>query len=421
MTMLKARELALALRSGRTTPADVLETCIAAISRREAEVGAFETLDLDTARARAKAPGLAETPLAGLPFAVKDIIDTRDLPTGYGSPLYAGFRPRTDAPVVIEARRTGGNLIGKATTTEFAFMKPAVTRNPRRPTHSPGGSSAGSAAAVAAGMVPFAIGTQTGGSVIRPASFCGVTGYKPTFRLLPTLGMKAFSWHLDTMGLFTATVEDAAFVAGAMTGRDLAVAPELARAPRIGLVQTARDDQASADARAALATAATAAEAAGARIVPVILPVELEEADAAHATIQDFEGALALADEMIHHPDQLSDLLRAHLEKAAAITPAAYDEARRTAKRARHVLGDLFKDVDALLTFSAPGTAPEGFGSTGSPLFNRLWTLMGCPCVNICGLHGGNDLPMGVQVVGRFGRDKAALSIAALVERALSC
>lgn len=420
MTMLKARALALALREGRTTPEDVLETCLAAIAAQDGHVGAFQALDASAARARAKDKALAGTPLSGLPFAVKDIIDTRDLPTTYGSPLYEGYRPRTDAPIVNQAKRAGGVLLGKTVTTEFAFMQPAATRNPRRLTHSPGGSSSGSAAAVAAGMAPFALGTQTGGSVIRPAAFCGVTGYKPTFRLLPALGMKTFSWHLDTMGLFAAEVEDVAFAAGALTGRDLAVEPDFSKAPRIGVLSTARDGAASADAHAALQAASKAVEVAGARLVPIILPDALEEADAAHPAIQDFEAALALSDEFDHDRARLSETLASHLKAARAITPDAYDAARRTARRARHVLGDLFSEVDALLTFSAPGTAPEGFASTGSPMFNRLWTLMGCPCVNICGLSGADGLPMGVQLVGRFGRDKAALSLAALVERAIA-
>ncbi|MEP9349691.1 amidase [Xanthobacter sp. KR7-225] len=416
--MLKAREIALALGAGRTTPRAVLETCLAAIAARDADVRAFCALDVAAVRATAEGD-FAGTALAGLPFAVKDIIDTRDLPTAYGSPIFAGHRPRADAPVVGQARRAGGLLLGKTVTTELAFLKPSETRNPRRLTHSPGGSSSGSAAAVAAGMVPFAIGTQTGGSVIRPASYCGVTGYKPTYRLLPALGMKTFSWHLDTMGLFGAGVEDVAFVASALTGRDLSI-ERFGTAPRIGVLATARDGAASADAHGALSAAARAAAAAGARVVALTLPPELEAADAVHGTIQDFEAALALMDEVTHHRDLLSDGIRTHLEQAAAITPEAYDEARRIGKRGRHALGDLFGQVDALLTFSAPGTAPEGFSSTGSPMFNRLWTLMGCPTVNITGLSGADGLPMGVQLVGRFGRDQAALSAAALVERAIA-
>lgn len=417
---LSARDLAHAIRSGRTTPQAVLEQVAEAIAAREGEVGAFVTLALDEARAAARAPGLAATPLAGLPVGVKDIIDTRDMPTTYGSPIYDGYRPRTDAPVVAMTRRAGGLVVGKTETTEFAFLEPARTRNPRHLGFSPGGSSAGSAAAVAAGMLPLALGTQTGGSVIRPAAFCGVTGYKPTFRLLPTLGMKTFSWHLDTIGLFGARVRDVAFAADAIAGRGLDIGDETAVAPRIAIVRTARAGAASPDAHAALETAARAAEAKGARIFDLELPEALEAADAIHGTVQDFEAALALGDELTYDADRLSPLLRCHLEAARTIPPDLYDGARRTAKRARHALGDVFADVDALLTFSAPGPAPEGFASTGSAIFNRLWTLMGCPAINVAGLSAANGMPVGVQVVGRFGRDRQALGVANLVEAAIA-
>ncbi|MDI4666662.1 amidase [Xanthobacter autotrophicus] len=420
MSLLLARDLADALHAGRTTPRAVLEDVAQAIAARESQVRAFAALDLDRARAAADKAGLAALPLAGLPVGVKDIIDTRDLPTAYGSPLYAGHRPRNDAPVVAMTRRAGGLVVGKTVTTEFAFLKPSQTRNPRRLTHTPGGSSAGSAAAVAAGMLPVAIGTQTAGSVIRPAAFCGVTGYKPTFRLLPTLGMKTFSWHLDTMGLIAARVRDAAFAAAAITGRDLDIGDETAERPRIAIVRTARAAQASAQAHAALDTAARAAEAMGARVFDLDLLQELEAADAAHATIQDFEAALAFADEYEYDRDGLSPQLAAHLDAARLIAPETYDLARRTAKRARQKLGDLFAEVDALMTFAAPGAAPEGFATTGSPVFCRLWTLLGCPAIAVAGLQTSDGLPMGVQLVGRFGRDRQALAVANLVEHAIS-
>lgn len=420
MTLLCARDLAADIRSGRTSPEALLERVAEAIVAREGEVGAFATLDLESARAAARAPGLAALALAGLPVGIKDILDTRDLPTAYGSPIYAGYRPRTDAPVVAMTRRAGGLIVGKTETTEFAFLEPARTRNPRRPTHSPGGSSAGSAAAVAAGMLPLALGTQTGGSVIRPAAFCGVTGYKPTFRLLPTLGMKTFSWHLDTIGLFAARVRDAAFAAAAISGRDLDIGAETASGPRIAVVRTARAASASADAHAALDAAARAAEAHGARVFDLELPEALEAADAIHGTVQDFEAALSLGDELAYDGEQFTPLLRAHLEAARTIPADVYDGARRTAKRARHALGDMFAEVDAILTFSAPGPAPEGYATTGSAIFNRLWTLMGCPAINVAGLSAADGMPVGVQVVGRFGRDRQALAVANLVEAAIT-
>lgn len=418
--MLFARDLALDIRANRLSPLEVIERCAAAIAAHEADVRAFAALDLDAARAAAREPGIGVLPLAGLPVGIKDIIDTRDFPSEYGAALYAGHRPVADAPVVRQVRRAGGIVVGKTVTTEMAHMRPGVTRNPRRATHSPGGSSSGSAAAVAAGMLPIAIGTQTAGSVIRPAAFCGVTGYKPTFRLLPTIGMKTFSWHLDTIGLFGARVRDVAFAAAAMTGRDLDIGEAVADAPRIGLVRTARAHLADAAAHAALDAAAGAAVRAGADVREIELPEEVEAADAIQPVIQNFEAWIALSDDYDRGREKLSAGLVAHLEESSAISADAYDNARRAAKRARQRLADLFADHDALLTFSAPGAAPEGLATTGSPAFNRLWTLMGTPCVNVPGLSEASGLPVGVQLVGRFGRDRAALLTAAFLERALA-
>ncbi len=416
--MLHARSLALDIQAGRLTAAEVMDGCLAAIDAREADIGAFVALDRTAARRKAEAE--AKGPLQGLAVGIKDIIDTRDLPTLYGSPLYEAYRPAADAPIVREVVRSGGIVLGKTVTTEFAHLSPGKTRNPHRPSHTPGGSSSGSAAAVAAGMLPLAIGTQTGGSVIRPAAFCGVTGYKPTFRTLPTLGMKTFSWHLDTMGVFAARVQDAAFFVAALTGRDLDIGEETASSPRIGVVRTARADKADAAAHAALEAAAAALSRAGATVSDMVLPDEVEAADAIHPTIQDFEAFIALSDEYDRGRDLLSPGLRAHLEAAAQIPVDGYDEARRLAKRARQRLGDVFAEVDALITFSAPGSAPAGLETTGSPIFNRLWTLMGTPCITVPGLTDPSGLPVGVQVVGRFGRDRAALLVAALLERGLA-
>ncbi|WP_248310218.1 amidase family protein [Bosea sp. 117] len=416
--LLHAATLAGEIRAGRLTPADLAERCIATIEAHEADVAAFAAFDAEALRAQARLPGLAELPLAGLPVGVKDIIDTADLPTGRGSPVFAGHRPASDATVVRMTRRAGGIIAGKTATTELAFMQPAATRNPRRLAHSPGGSSAGSAAAVAAGMLPIAVGTQTAGSVIRPAAYCGVTGYKPSFKLIPTVGVKPFAWSLDTVGLFAARVADAAFAASAITGRDLQL-DEAASAPRIALVFTARADQASPAARLALEEAASAAARAGARMKTLMLPDEVETGDDTHAVIQAFEAAHALADEWDRHRDRLSPQLSAYLDDARNVTPDAYDAARRAARRARHALADATRDFDAVLTFAATGEAPEGHASTGSPVFNRLWTLMGSPCVNVAGLSGPTGLPIGVQLVGRFGRDRALLAAAAFLERAI--
>ncbi len=420
--MLSALDLSRRIDAGTLTPAAVIEVCAQAIAAQEPSVGAFTALNLEDTRQLAKASTatLVQQALRGLPVGFKDIIDTADFPTEYGSPIYAGHQPRTDAAMVCLVRRAGGLVLGKTVTTEFANMQPGKTRNPHNLGHTPGGSSSGSAAAVAAGMLPIAIGTQTGGSMIRPAAYCGVAGFKPSFGMLPTVGVKCFSWSLDTVGVFTAGVADAAFVAGGMTGRDLRVDGRTPGPPRIGLVRTDNWSVASEAMRAAIDTAAHLASNAGARAEEMQLPSIFVDAFNAHATIQDYEACRSLAFEYDRHRERIGPLLRPQLDAAIAITPAAYDEARRTARRARQALAEIFTRVDVILTPSAPGAAPHGLESTGTSIFNRLWTLMGTPCVNVPGLSDANAMPLGIQIVGAFGRDRETLEAALFVENAIA-
>ena len=417
--MLSALDLARRIEAGALTPAAVIDLCAQAIDAREAEIGAFVSLDLAGARRQAQVPGLAALPLRGLPVGVKDIFDTADFATEFGTPIYKGNRPRQDAALVALVRRAGGLVLGKTVTTELAFLHPAKTRNPHDPARSPGGSSSGSAAGVAAGMFPIATGSQTGGSVIRPAAYCGVAGFKPSYRLLPTPGIKHFSVYLDTAGLFAASVADVAYAAAAITGRDLRVDHGKPAAPRIGLARTHVWGEASAAMQGAVENAAKAAAAAGARVSEPAWPPLLRDAFMAHPTIQDYEAYRTLAFEYDRHRDALSPVLRGMLDKAAAITADDYDAARRTVKRARQALADLMADIDVLLTPSAPSAAP-GPETTGPAIFNRLWTLMGTPCVNVPGLKDPAGLPLGVQIVGRFGRDHQALMGAQFLQQALA-
>jgi Asp-tRNA(Asn)/Glu-tRNA(Gln) amidotransferase A subunit family amidase len=418
--MLSALDLARRIEAGELTPAAIVARCAEAIAAREHDIGAFVALDLAAARRAAAAPGLAQMPLRGLPVGIKDVFDTVDFPTEYGTPIYAGHRPKADAAVVALVRRAGGIVLGKTVTTELQSLQPAGTRNPHNLAHTPGGSSSGSVAAVAAGMVAIATGSQTGGSVIRPAAYCGIAGFKPSYRLLPTVGMKCFAWSLDTAGLFAAGVADVAFAAAAITGRDLRIDRQQPQAPRIALLRTRQWAEASPDVQRAVETAARAAEAAGAQVKDTELPQIFEDAIRAHGIVQDFEAYRALADEIDRHRDRLGPMLREQLGNAAAITPDAYDEARRTARRARQLFADLMAGTDVLLTPSAPSAAPHGLGSTGKPTFNRLWTLLGPPCINVPGLTDASGLPLGVQIVGRFARDRIALAAAAFVEQAMA-
>jgi Asp-tRNA(Asn)/Glu-tRNA(Gln) amidotransferase A subunit family amidase len=417
--MLSALDLARRIESGELTPRAAVELCAQAIAAREAEIGAFAALDIEAARHDAERLELPRSPLRGLPVGIKDIFDTADFPTAYGSSLYAGHQPKSDAAMVMMVRRAGGIVMGKTVTTEFASLQPAGTRNPRNPAHTPGGSSSGSAAAVAAGMLPLALGSQTGGSVIRPAAFCGVAGFKPSYRLLPTVGMKCFSWSLDTVGLFAAGVADVAFAAAALTGRDLRVDERPLATPVVAILRTDLWHEASEPMQNAVERAARAAEKAGAKIKELELPPIFGEAMRAHRIIQGYEAFRALAFEYDRHRDRLGPILRRQLDDAASIDADAYDNARRATRRTRQALVDVLADGEVMLTPSAPGAAPHGLGSTGEPTFNRLWTLLGTPCVNVPGLADTAGLPLGVQVVARFGRDRFALSAAAFLQQAI--
>src|SRR4030081_2951926 len=317
-------------------------------------------------------------------------------------------------------KQAGASIAGKTTTTAFASVDPTATLNPRNHGHTPGGSSSGSAAAVAAGMIPLALGTQTGGSVFPPASFCAGGAITPSFRLLPTVGVKCYSWTLDTVGLFAAGVQDLAHGLSAMTHRPELLPGGATQAPRMGGVTQDFAGAPEAAGGEALRIAVKAAERAGASVRALALPDIVAQAWRIHPTVQEFEAHQALAWEYLTHYDAMPPLLRAKLDETAGILPAAYDEARGSARRARGALADIFKDIDALLTFSAPGAPPKGLASTGDPRFNRLWTLMGVPCVSVPTYVADGGLPVGVQVIARFGDDAGALGAARFVEEALA-
>jgi Asp-tRNA(Asn)/Glu-tRNA(Gln) amidotransferase A subunit family amidase len=411
--MLSLAEIQRRIDRNELSPDAAIAQSLEAIDAQDKTIGAFVCYD---AAARAGNSG----PLRGIAVGIKDIMDTSDFPTEMGSPIYRGWRPRADASVVEMVRAAGATIIGKTTTTAFASRDPTATLNPRNHGHTPGGSSSGSAAAVAAGMIPLALGTQTGGSVIRPASFCGVAAIKPSYRLLPTVGVKCYSWMLDTVGLFAAGVEDLAHGLSAITKR-----PELSgeapdKAPRIGLVTQDFAGAPDAESAEALRVAAAAAERAGASVRTIGMPEIVAEAWRIHPIVQEFEAHQALAWEYRVHHDAIPPLTREKLDETVGLLPLAYDEARAISARARKALAKVFDEVDVLLTFSAPGAAPKGLDSTGDARFNRLWTLMGVPCVNIPGYVAEGGLPVGVQVIAGFGDDAGALAAARFVEAALA-
>jgi Asp-tRNA(Asn)/Glu-tRNA(Gln) amidotransferase A subunit family amidase len=400
------------------TARETLDRTLADIASRDAQWRTFVAVH-DAAAAqreldRALAGGGA---LQGLPVGLKDIFDTAALPAAYGSPIYAGHQPRSDAAIVQAIRRAGGVVVGKTSTTEFAFLNPTATLNPNAPGHTPGGSSAGSAAAVAAGLVPLAVGTQTGGSVVRPASYCGVVGFKPSYGALPTSGLKPFSWSLDTAGLFTRSVAEMATWSQAISGRPWASAQ--GAAPVFGIAWDYPWEPLSPSGRRALETARDRLQAMGASVRHVTLPSWIGAVFKAHDAVQGWEAARALADELAFHADQLSPILRNYLADAARIDDAAYAEGQRIAAEGRRQLGELFDGIDVLLTPGAPDEPPQGFGSTGASTWNRAWTLLHVPCLNVPGARGVTGLPMGVQVIAPIAEEALCLRAGAVLEVAL--
>jgi Asp-tRNA(Asn)/Glu-tRNA(Gln) amidotransferase A subunit family amidase len=412
MPMMSLAELQRRIDCGDLSADAAIARSLEAIGAHDGTIGAFVCR---TEAVRAASAG----PLRGIAVGIKDIIDTSDFPTQMGSAIYRGWQPRADAPVVMMLKQAGASIVGKTTTTAFAANDPTATLNPRNRDHTPGGSSSGSAAAVAAGMIPLALGTQTGGSVIRPASFCGVAAIKPSFRLLPTVGVKCFSWTLDTVGLFAAGVEDLAHGLSAMTGRPELLPAAATATPRIGIVTQDFAGLPETAGAEALRIATAAVERAGAPVRALGLPQIVADAWRIHPTVQEFEAHQAMAWEYRANYDAMPPLLRGRLDESVGITPADYDDARAIANRARAAMAEVFEQVDVLLTLSAPGAAPKGLASTGDPRFNRLWTLMGVPCVNIPAHVAEAGLPVGVQVIARFGNDAGALAAARFVEAAL--
>jgi Asp-tRNA(Asn)/Glu-tRNA(Gln) amidotransferase A subunit family amidase len=392
---------------------------IARIRSQDAPLKAFTAL-ADEAKVRAL-QAHAQGPLAGALVAVKDIFDTADLPTQYGSPIYAGHRPAHDAAMVGILRRAGGVIAGKSVTTEFAYLQPAVTHNPAAPGCTPGGSSAGSAAAVAAGMVPFAIGSQTGGSTVRPASYCGIAGFKPSFDVLPTAGMKCFSWSLDTVGLFARTVDEVARFAQVVSGgRVLAPPAGAQRAWRVGVPRAYPWGEVSASGAKAMRQGMAALRQAGAQVIECDLPAWARDAYVAHDAVQGWEAVRALRREMDEHATQLSPLLREYLQGALTITEVEYAGAQAAAAVARRQCDAWIDGIDVLLTPSAPDEPPEGYGSTGASTFNRAWTLLGTPTLNVPGTTGVNGRPMGLQVIAPRGADSMCLAAGLALQGALA-
>ncbi len=418
------------IAAGALRAAELAEACLARIDAREAEIGAWAWIDPAQVRADAarldalRATGRPLGPLHGLPVGVKDIIDTASAPTENGAAFDAGRRPTEDAALVALLRAAGALIMGKTTTTELAFLEPTRTRNPANPAHTPGGSSAGSAAAVAAGMVPLAVGTQTGGSVIRPAAYCGVTGFKPSFGAISRSGVLMQSPTLDTVGVIASDLTGAALIADALFGHDPAdpatrpaAPPRLLETaltqapvtPAFALVQPPGWEQTDADTRDAFAElAAFLGEACD----PVTLPAPFDQAAHLRETINAAEMAKCYHRYATRGRATLSPIITAFIERGEAVLAKEYLAALDWRAVLNAGLDEIWRRYDAILTPATPTLAPEGFGSTGSAIFNGLWTFCGAPAVTLPLLHGANGLPIGVQLVGRPGDDSRLLRTA---------
>ena len=396
--------------------------CLERIAERDAVVGAWQYLDPDAALAEARARDRAPSrhPLHGMPIGIKDIFDTADMPTCYGSPTYEGHRPSVDAAIVRKLREAGAVLLGKTVTTEFAYSSPAKTANPHAPMHTPGGSSSGSAAAVADFMVPLASGTQTGGSVIRPAAFCGVVGFKPSHGVIDMAGIKPLAPSLDTAGLFARSVEDADLLGLILMGEDSRILELITERPRrVGYCRTEHWGRAEPATVSALDQVAARIKHAGVEVVELELPDPFRGVADEHQTIMAFEAHLALAAEWRDHADKMSAKILELLQEGRACPEGRYEAALRCAAAARAAFEGVMTSHDLLITPSAPGEAPAGKTTIGDPAFNRIWTLLHVPCVTLPVSRGPHGLPIGVQLIGRFKADRQLLAQARWIEAEL--
>jgi Asp-tRNA(Asn)/Glu-tRNA(Gln) amidotransferase A subunit family amidase len=416
---LTATEAARLIQDGKLSPLELMEACLARIAEREDAVRAFAWFDAGTARRAAAAarPG----PLHGLPIGVKDVLDTSDMPSEYGSPIWRGWRPRADAAAVAWARAAGGAVIGKTVTTEFATRKPGPTGNPHNLAHTPGGSSSGSAAGVADCFFPLAYGTQTAGSVIRPAAYCGVVGFKPTFGTINRFGMKLMSENLDTVGVMARSVADCALFAGAVSGLDLGdpdIRPD--RAPRIGVCRSPVWDKALPETRDLLPRIASALSKAGASVVDRELSPVVARVVDAHPIVVNSESGRAMGWELANAREQISEGLRERLEFGLSRSEREVAEAHATFERAQRAFPQCMEELEVLITPSAPGQAPVGIEWTGDPIFNLIWTSLHVPCVTVPAGLGPDGLPLGIQIVARQGEDRQALAWAQWVAAAIA-
>ena len=407
---LTATEIVSHIAAGKTTAEAVARACLDYIAEREPAVQAWQFLDpqLVIKQAQALDRGTARGPLQGVPVGIKDIIDTADMPTEYGTPIHAGYRPHMDAACVALTRRAGGIIMGKTVTTEFANRYPGKTMHPLDPKRTPGGSSSGSSAAVGDRMVPLALGTQTTGSTIRPAAYNGCVGYRPTWGDLRLAGVMEAAGSLDTLGLIARSVEDIALYRNVLIG----VPPEAmsstpCQPPRVGVCRTQFWGETDDATKKAIESCAQAMAKGGAKVTDLQLPASFDPIEEIHQRISSFEFARNRAWEINHHYEKISETLRENrLKHGLAYSFEQYRDARAQAEKLRLQLDDIFQNYDVILTPSAPGEPPIGLNATGSAAFSSIWTACHNPSMTLPLFSGPNKLPIGVQLVTRRDTDR---------------
>lgn len=419
---LDAVELRKRIAQREVTAEAVAQACLDRIEARDGDVRAWTTWSRDLAlkRARQLDAGPIMGPLHGLPLGVKDLFDTVDWKTGYGSPIYQDHhRPIIDAAAVTLCLEAGAVPLGKTVTTEFATFEPGPTRNPHDTRHTPGGSSSGSAAAVADGMVPLAFGSQTAASIIRPAAYCGVVGFKPTFGRVSRAGVKSLAETLDTVGGFGQSVDAVALLGSVLIGDPAMADLKSPASLKVGIFLPPEWDEALPETRAAVELAVSRLSRQGIRVEQAQVPALCQGLGEAHKDVMAFEAARALATEYFRHRDQLSGPLRQLIEHGRAISAATYMAAREARQRALAAMEENWLQFDVMLAPSATGEAPLFESGTGDPVFCRMWSLLGLPCVHLPFARGPNGLPVGLQVVGRQGADADLLAAAKSVHAIL--
>ncbi|HET7678559.1 MAG TPA: amidase [Xanthobacteraceae bacterium] len=406
---ISASEIARRTAAGEITAEAVVNDCLERIESREATVHAWASLDPELTRRQAREldRGPRRGPLHGVPLGVKDVLDTADLPTEMGSPIYRGHRPASDAACVALVRAAGAIILGKTVTAEFAGMTPGPTANPHNPAHTPGGSSSGSGAAVADFMVPAAFGTQTGGSILRPASYCGVIGYKPSYGAFSRSGLKLAAESLDTIGLITRSIDDIELLTAVLLGKQPAAPRPLSSAPVIGLCRTPLWDTAQPETVEAIEDAARNLSSSGAKLREVVLPPAFAGLKAAaREAINNYERSKAMAFEWNNCRDLVSERLQRCIQQGLDMPHQNYLAAVRLGATCRAALNSLFDDVDVLLAPCVKGEAPVGLTHTGDPDFQAIWTLLHVPTMSLPTHRGPNGLPVGIQIVAPLYQDE---------------